>query len=449
MQFFGVLGRGKVQVAYAKITLNVVNSLHRRGRVLGARCRRVRAVQPRGAGLRRHRQLRRHAEWQGAGSGHARGREQSGCRQGRRPMGHGSSSLTARCARRVALVGCSIAVLAGCATQGPAPLYMWETFPRQQYDALLGVGFDPAEQIRLLEAHAEKARGANAALPPGLRAHLGMLHFGAGHVARARELWQAEKLAFPEATAYMDQLLRRLAAPAPSAKSRKPQMKHCGPACLAAVAGLACSAAAPRTRRRTTTRPSRGPGRPSLLVMPPVNESPDIKASPSVWAQATRPLAEAGYYVLPVTLVDETLRQNGVGTADDAQKIPYPKLRDVFGADAAVYIRVSQVRYDLRCAHQRHARGGRGPHRGPSNWRVALGRLCRVDRTGTSGAAEGRRLAGAAGGPRWSHRSSTPSPTRPSIYAGSADAQLLGAPHVNGILPGPRSPLYGQPPAAR
>ncbi len=27
MQFFGVLGRGKVQVAYAKITLNVVNSL--------------------------------------------------------------------------------------------------------------------------------------------------------------------------------------------------------------------------------------------------------------------------------------------------------------------------------------------------------------------------------------------------------------------------------------
>ena len=53
----------------------------------------------------------------------------------------------------------------------------------------------------------------------------------------------------------------------------------------------------------------------SLLVMPPLNESPDIKASPSVWAQATRPLAEAGYYVLPVTLVDETFRQNGVSTA--------------------------------------------------------------------------------------------------------------------------------------
>ena len=33
----------------------------------------------------------------------------------------------------------------------------------------------------------------------------------------------------------------------------------------------------------------------ALLVMPPVNESPDVKATPGVWAHATRPLAEAGY----------------------------------------------------------------------------------------------------------------------------------------------------------
>jgi hypothetical protein len=128
---------------------------------------------------------------------------------------------TTRGVRRLALASC-IAVLAGCAAQGPPPLYIWETFPRQQYDSLLGVGFDPAEQIRLLEAHAEKARGANAALPPGFRAHLGMLHLGAGNIDRARELWQAEKLAFPEATPYMDQLLNRLAAPAPTIKTESP-----------------------------------------------------------------------------------------------------------------------------------------------------------------------------------------------------------------------------------
>jgi len=119
-------------------------------------------------------------------------------------------------------LGACIAVLAGCATQGPAPLYMWEAFPRQQYDALLGVGYNPEGQIRLLEAHAEKARGANAALPPGFRAHLGMLQLGAGNVDQARELWRAEMTVFPESAVYMDQLLRRLDAPAKSTKTENP-----------------------------------------------------------------------------------------------------------------------------------------------------------------------------------------------------------------------------------
>jgi hypothetical protein len=99
---------------------------------------------------------------------------------------------------------------------------MWETFPRQQYDALLREGSSPDEQIRVLEAHAQKARGANAALPPGFRAHLGMLQLGAGNVDRARELWSAEKVAFPESASYMDQLLKKLDAPEKSAKTGNP-----------------------------------------------------------------------------------------------------------------------------------------------------------------------------------------------------------------------------------
>ncbi len=80
----------------------------------------------------------------------------------------------------------------------------------------------------------------------------------------------------------------------------------------------------------------------SLLVLPPVNDSPDVKAGYSVLAQATGPLAEAGYYVVPVSLVEETLRENGVTTPDDAQSLDAKKLREVFGADAAVYLRVKQ-----------------------------------------------------------------------------------------------------------
>jgi hypothetical protein len=115
--------------------------------------------------------------------------------------------------RGLVLAACA-ALFAGCAQRGPAPLYLWENFPRQQYDALQRGGAGTPDQIAVLEAHAEKARGAGAALPPGFRAHLGMLKLAAGDVDQARQLWQAEKAAFPESALYMDRLLKRLDAPA-------------------------------------------------------------------------------------------------------------------------------------------------------------------------------------------------------------------------------------------
>jgi hypothetical protein len=113
-------------------------------------------------------------------------------------------------ASRAALALIAIAVLAGCA-QTAQPLYSWETYPRQQYVFLLREGVSPDQQIKEIEAHAEKARAANLALPPGLRAHLGMLYLSVGNPGRAAEMWNAEKTAFPESAPYMDQLLQRLA----------------------------------------------------------------------------------------------------------------------------------------------------------------------------------------------------------------------------------------------
>ena len=121
--------------------------------------------------------------------------------------------MAARAVRwMMACVG--IAAWAGCAQRGPAPLYMWEDFPRQQYDTLLQSGATTGEQIAALEALAVKARAAGAALPPGFRAHLGMLKLSVGNVDEARQLLQAEKTAFPESAPYMDQLLKRLDGPA-------------------------------------------------------------------------------------------------------------------------------------------------------------------------------------------------------------------------------------------
>ncbi|HBX57746.1 MAG TPA: hypothetical protein DEH10_20550, partial [Pseudomonas sp.] len=80
----------------------------------------------------------------------------------------------------------------------------------------------------------------------------------------------------------------------------------------------------------------------SILVLPPVNKSPDIKATYSMLSQVTYPLAEAGYYVLPVALVDETFKQNGLTNADEMHMAPPAKLREIFGADAALYIDVTR-----------------------------------------------------------------------------------------------------------
>jgi hypothetical protein len=116
---------------------------------------------------------------------------------------------------RLALAAVVVMSLGACA-QRQAPLYLWDAFPRQQYAALQGANVNLLEQVTKLEAQAAKARTSNAALPPGFRAHLGMLKLSLGDPEQARQLWLAEKLAFPESAIFMDRLLQRLDRPARS-----------------------------------------------------------------------------------------------------------------------------------------------------------------------------------------------------------------------------------------
>lgn len=115
--------------------------------------------------------------------------------------------------RRLLLAFSLCFVIAGCASKARPPLYLWESFPKLQYEALLRAGSPPLEQVPILESQAEKARALGAALPPGFRAHLGLLKLAAGDPDRARQLWVDEKTVFPESAPYMDQLLRRLDEP--------------------------------------------------------------------------------------------------------------------------------------------------------------------------------------------------------------------------------------------
>ncbi|WP_312436947.1 DUF799 domain-containing protein [Janthinobacterium sp.] len=80
----------------------------------------------------------------------------------------------------------------------------------------------------------------------------------------------------------------------------------------------------------------------SIVVLPPLNNSPEVNAGNSVYAQVSYPLAEAGYYVLPVAVVGETFKQNGLTNAADIHGVDVRKLNEIFGADAGLYITISK-----------------------------------------------------------------------------------------------------------
>jgi hypothetical protein len=79
----------------------------------------------------------------------------------------------------------------------------------------------------------------------------------------------------------------------------------------------------------------------SILVLPPLNNTSDLRATYSVMSSTTQPLAEAGYYVFPVALVDQTFKENGLQNPGEMHQASPRKLNEIFGADAALYITIT------------------------------------------------------------------------------------------------------------
>ena len=79
----------------------------------------------------------------------------------------------------------------------------------------------------------------------------------------------------------------------------------------------------------------------SLVVVMPTSDSSEIKASAAVLANALYPLSEAGYYVFSPALVNETFKNNGIYDAAEIAQVSTYKLKQIFGADAALYLNVA------------------------------------------------------------------------------------------------------------
>ncbi len=106
-----------------------------------------------------------------------------------------------------------------------------------------------------------------------------------------------------------------------------------GVACLGIfVSGCAT---APKSYDYTNLRQSRPR---SILVLPPVNQSTDVRGSYSYLSTVTKPLAELGYYVFPVALVDQFLKENGLPAPGEMHQAPLNKFAQIFGTDSVLYI---------------------------------------------------------------------------------------------------------------
>src|SRR5690554_2225524 len=175
----------------------------------------------------------------------------------------------------------------------------------------------------------------------------------------------------------------------------------------------------------------------SILVLPPSNSSVEAGASLAVLAQSTLPLAESGYYVLPVAVVDETFKQNGLFTADDIHALPIAKLHEIFGADTALYMDVQKygssyavlsssviVEVEASLIDLRS---------GAKLWE---GRKAVAETSGSSGGLIGMLVQAVV-----SQIVNTLS-DRSYEVAGAANQSLLSAGQPGGLLYGPRSPKY-------
>ncbi|MDZ7923341.1 MAG: DUF799 family lipoprotein [Marinagarivorans sp.] len=76
----------------------------------------------------------------------------------------------------------------------------------------------------------------------------------------------------------------------------------------------------------------------SILILPPTNRSVEVNAPYIFLSTITRPLAEKGYYVFPVAVIDRFMRENGLQISAEMHAIPLAKLREHIHPDAVLYV---------------------------------------------------------------------------------------------------------------
>lgn len=100
----------------------------------------------------------------------------------------------------------------------------------------------------------------------------------------------------------------------------------------------------------------------TLLVMPPINNSTNVEAKDLLYTSISRPLVEAGYYVISPLLAMDILKAESAYDSENFFEAPLTAFKNYFGADAVVFSVIdswtkkglgiqTKIRYVIRSAH--------------------------------------------------------------------------------------------------
>ncbi|MBN2425034.1 MAG: DUF799 family lipoprotein [Calditrichaceae bacterium] len=78
----------------------------------------------------------------------------------------------------------------------------------------------------------------------------------------------------------------------------------------------------------------------SVLVLPPINETTAAEATDYYTTTIAEPLAESGFYVFPIEVINQILQEQGLYENIDYENLPIAKFWEYFGADALLITKI-------------------------------------------------------------------------------------------------------------
>ncbi len=78
----------------------------------------------------------------------------------------------------------------------------------------------------------------------------------------------------------------------------------------------------------------------TILVMPPINNTVNVEAKDLLYTSISRPLAEAGYYVISPLLAMDILKAESAYDAELFIDSPLTMFKNYFGADAVIFSQI-------------------------------------------------------------------------------------------------------------